>query len=324
VLAQASGNNPHFKPRVYALHTLEAFLTQPIKDFMSEIDDLDLPAQTAFKLYMSQAKKIPLLKAEEEMDLAIRSKKGGWDGKRAEEALIVANLRLVVSMAWKYVRQDLELDDLVQEGNCGLMKAIAKFDPKRGLRLSTYASWWIRMSITRYSKNNGRLIRLPVHRVTKIHDLHKAINTLKQYGPDPNIAEVAAYLNVSIKVVNQLLKESEYPLSLSAPLSGATSDAGDQEQELGENIEDESFASPYAAALESEFTANLYSAFSKLTDREADVLSLRFGLGEAEPETLESISQKYGLTRERVRQIEVAALKKLRSGESGKILRQYL
>lgn len=291
---------------------------------MSETEELDLASQTAFKLYMTQAKKIPLLTANEERNLAIRSKKGGLDGKKAEEALIVANLRLVVSIAWKYVRPDIELEDLVQEGNCGLIKAIARFAPERGLRLSTYASWWIRMSITRYSKNFGRLIRLPVHRVTKIHDLLKAINTLKQYGPEPNIAEIAAHLDVSIKTVDRLLNEAQYPISLSTPAYPLDGISGDNEQEIGETIEDEAFASPYAAALESEFTANLYGAFEKLTEREADILSLRFGLGEAEPETLESISKKYGLTRERVRQIETAALKKLKSGESGRILRQYL
>lgn len=291
---------------------------------MSETEELDLASQTAFKLYMTQAKKIPLLTANEERNLAIRSKKGGLDGKKAEEALIVANLRLVVSIAWKYVRPDIELEDLVQEGNCGLIKAIARFAPERGLRLSTYASWWIRMSITRYSKNFGRLIRLPVHRVTKIHDLLKAINTLKQYGPEPNIAEIAAHLDVSIKTVDRLLNEAQYPISLSTPAYPLDGISGDNEQEIGETIEDEAFASPYAAALESEFTANLYGAFEKLTEREADILSLRFGLGEAEPKTLESISKKYGLTRERVRQIETAALKKLKSGESGRILRQYL
>lgn len=291
---------------------------------MSETEELDLASQTAFKLYMTQAKKIPLLTANEERNLAIRSKKGGLDGKKAEEALIVANLRLVVSIAWKYVRPDIELEDLVQEGNCGLIKAIARFAPERGLRLSTYASWWIRMSITRYSKNFGRLIRLPVHRVTKIHDLLKAINTLKQYGPEPNVAEIAAHLDVSIKTVDRLLNEAQYPISLSTPAYPLDDTSGDNEQEIGETIEDEAFASPYAAALESEFTANLYGAFEKLTEREADILSLRFGLGEAEPETLESISKKYGLTRERVRQIETAALKKLKSGESGRILRQYL
>jgi len=291
---------------------------------MSETEELDLASQTAFKLYMTQAKKIPLLTANEERNLAIRSKKGGLDGKKAEEALIVANLRLVVSIAWKYVRPDIELEDLVQEGNCGLIKAIARFAPERGLRLSTYASWWIRMSITRYSKNFGRLIRLPVHRVTKIHDLLKAINTLKQYGPEPNVAEIAAHLDVSIKTVDRLLNEAQYPISLSTPAYPLDGTSGDNEQEIGETIEDEAFASPYAAALESEFTANLYGAFEKLTEREADILSLRFGLGEAEPETLESISKKYGLTRERVRQIETAALKKLKSGESGRILRQYL
>lgn len=291
---------------------------------MSETEELDLASQTAFKLYMTQAKKIPLLTANEERNLAIRSKKGGLDGKKAEEALIVANLRLVVSIAWKYVRPDIELEDLVQEGNCGLIKAIARFAPERGLRLSTYASWWIRMSITRYSKNFGRLIRLPVHRVTKIHDLLKAINTLKQYGPEPNVAEIAAHLDVSIKTVDRLLNEAQYPISLSTPAYPLDGISGDNEQEIGETIEDEAFVSPYAAALESEFTANLYGAFEKLTEREADILSLRFGLGEAEPETLESISKKYGLTRERVRQIETAALKKLKSGESGRILRQYL
>lgn len=291
---------------------------------MSETEELDLASQTAFKLYMTQAKKIPLLTANEERNLAIRSKKGGLDGKKAEEALIVANLRLVVSIAWKYVRPDIELEDLVQEGNCGLIKAIARFAPERGLRLSTYASWWIRMSITRYSKNFGRLIRLPVHRVTKIHDLLKAINTLKQYVPEPNVAEIAAHLDVSIKTVDRLLNEAQYPISLSTPAYPLDGISGDNEQEIGETIEDEAFVSPYAAALESEFTANLYGAFEKLTEREADILSLRFGLGEAEPETLESISKKYGLTRERVRQIETAALKKLKSGESGRILRQYL
>ncbi|HNG75153.1 MAG TPA: sigma-70 family RNA polymerase sigma factor, partial [Candidatus Obscuribacter sp.] len=164
-----------------------------------------------FSMYMQEARKIPLITAEEEASLAFRARNVGKAAAEARTALIEANLRLVVSVAWRYVRPGIELEDLVQEGNIGLMKAISRFDPSKGFRLSTYALWWIRLAIKRYIANYGRQIRLPVHKVRKAYQLHQALDTLRRHGPEPTLAELAAFLNLTVKSTGDLLRQMALP-----------------------------------------------------------------------------------------------------------------
>ena len=272
---------------------------------------------TALSLYMAQARKIPLLSAAQEAALARSIQAGGADARAATEQMILANLRLVASIAWKYVRPDVPLEDLVQEGNLGLMHAISKFDPEKGFRLSTYAQWWIHQSVRRYLQENGRLIRLPVRRAEQVAQMNRVIAELSQGGRLPADKEVAARMEVDVDLVRDLAGYAAQPLSLSLPVF-------DGDSELGATIADEGAENPEDAAVESDFKARLRAALGKLSAREVQVLTWRFGLDGDEPKTLEEVGSIIEVTRERVRQIEAGALKKLARGESGQILRQFL
>ncbi|MBI5173116.1 MAG: RNA polymerase sigma factor RpoD/SigA [Candidatus Melainabacteria bacterium] len=277
-----------------------------------------------FSMYMQEARKIPLITAEEEATLAFRARNVGNAAAAARTALIEANLRLVVSVAWRYVRPGIELDDLVQEGNIGLMKAISRFDPSKGFRLSTYALWWIRLAIKRYIANYGRQIRLPVHKVRKAYQLNQALETLRRHGPEPTLAELAAFLNLTVKSTGDLLRQMALPVSLQEPASQAGQEDGDDERELLDTIAADQSWEPTQKAETDDIAAALNAAMAKLNERETLILQHRFGLGEADFLTLEEIGNMFSITRERVRQIESAALRKLGRGEKGAALRQLL
>lgn len=277
-----------------------------------------------FSMYMQEARKIPLITAEEEASLAFRARNVGKAAAEARTALIEANLRLVVSVAWRYVRPGIELEDLVQEGNIGLMKAISRFDPSKGFRLSTYALWWIRLAIKRYIANYGRQIRLPVHKVRKAYQLHQALDTLRRHGPEPTLAELAAFLNLTVKSTGDLLRQMALPVSLQEPTSQAGQEDGDDERELLDTIAADQSWEPSQKAETDDIAVALNTAMAKLNERETLILKHRFGLGEADFLTLEEIGDMFSITRERVRQIESAALRKLGRGEKGAALRQLL
>jgi RNA polymerase primary sigma factor len=225
-------------------------------------------------------------------------------------------LRLVLSIARKYARSDLPLEDLVQERNLGLFKALEKFEVDRGFRFATYAQWWVRQSINDYLKANGRDVRLPANRVSQIGLMNQVIAKLSRGGYQPSDVEVAKEMGVSIKFVGELAQYASEPISLSTPVF-------DGDGEFGDQLEDET-AGPEETLLGSNLVEKLSAALGKLNDRERDIVTRRFGLDGNEPDTQETLALKYSLTRERVRQIEVASLKKLREGDSGRMLMTLL
>lgn len=277
----------------------------------------NLDESSAMGLYMAQARKIPLLSPEEESALARTFQQGGPRARMAQDKLIVSNLRLVTSIAWKYVRPDLPLEDLVQEGNLGLMHAITKFDPDKGFRLITYAHWWVHQAIRRYIAESGRLVRVPVNKALKIAEMNRVVAALSKSGEVPSDAEVAQALGVDVEVVRELAVYSTQPVSIHSPIFD------DDEGEFGDTLVDES-AGPEESYLDGDMKAKLRAALGSLKPRDAEVLTMRFGLDGEEPRTLEEVGAVFGVTRERIRQIEGAALKQLAKGESGRMLRQLL
>jgi RNA polymerase primary sigma factor len=271
---------------------------------------------TALSLYMRRARKVPLLTAEEEAALARLIQAGGAGSRAAEEQMILSNLRLVAAIAWKYVRPDMPLEDLIQEGNLGLMHAISKFDPEKGFRLYTYAHWWVHQSIRSYIQENGRLVRIPAHRAAQIAEMNKVVAQLSKSGI-PSDVEVAEKMQVDVEFVRELVSYTSQPVSIHTPLF-------DGEGELGDTLVDETAVGAQQLVEEQDFKTKLRQALAKLKPRQIDVLTLRFGLGGDEPKTLEEVGAIYGVTRERIRQIESAALKELAKGNSGNLLRQFL
>jgi RNA polymerase primary sigma factor len=241
------------------------------------------------------------------------------DGILAREQLIKANTRLVVSIARRYIGRGVAFLDLIQEGNLGLMKAVEKFDYKRGFRFSTYATWWIRQMISRAIADQARTIRVPVHMTDRIRELYRANRELEQkLGRQPTVEELAERLKVSVQKVQSIIKASWTPVSLDSPVGD-----GD-ESELGMFIEDESGPSPMQSAYESMLKEKLEEVLTSLGPREARVLRLRFGLDDGRVYTLEEVGQKFGLTRERIRQIEGRALRRLRHPKRARELKEYL
>jgi RNA polymerase primary sigma factor len=241
------------------------------------------------------------------------------DGRAAREHLITANTRLVVSIAKKYMGRGVPFLDLIQEGNLGLMKAVGKFDYRRGYRFSTYATWWIRQTITRAIADQGRTIRVPVHMSDSIRRLYKTARKLEQdHGRKPTPEEIAAELNIEPRKVRWMLKVSWQPLSLERPVGE------EEDSELGNFIEDESSPTPPQSAYQNILHEKVEEVLATLTPREARILRLRFGLHNGRSYTLEEVGQKFGLTRERIRQIEGKALRRLRHPRRSRQLREYL
>ena len=268
------------------------------------------------KAYLKEIGQVPLLSAEEEQTLARAARAGDADARRR---LSEANLRLVVSVAKRYAGRGLPFLDLIQEGNLGLMKAAEKFEPDRGFKFSTYATWWIRQSITRAIADQGRTIRIPVHLVEHINRVRKtAGELLRKNGREPTAEEIAVRLEMAPDRVRELLQLAQEPVSLETPV-GEEEDA-----HLEDFIQDEEAGVPVDEAGRQLLRRELMSVLKSLTPREERVITLRFGLDDGRPRTLEELGKEFNVTRERIRQIEAKALRKLRHPSRAKRLRDYL
>ena len=291
----------------------------PDKEEEVEID-LSVPEGISLddpvRMYLKEIGHVPLLTAEEEVALAQRMEAGDEEARhRLEEA----NLRLVVSIAKRYVGRGMLFLDLIQEGNLGLLKAVEKFDYSKGYKFSTYATWWIRQAITRAIADQARTIRIPVHMVETINKLVRiSRQLLQELGRDPRPEEIAKEMGISVARVHEIMKIAQEPVSLETPIGE------EEDSHLGDFIEDEAAPAPAEAASFMLLRAQLEEVLETLTDREKNVLRLRFGLEDGRSRTLEEVGQSFGVTRERIRQIEAKALRKLRHPSRSKVLRDFL
>lgn len=273
-------------------------------------------ADDSVRLYLREIGRVPLLTGEEEVELAKRIVNGD---KAAKDKMVEANLRLVVSIAKKYIGRGLDLLDLIQEGSAGLLRAVEKFDYTKGFKFSTYATWWIRQAITRAIADQARTIRIPVHMVETINKLIRTQRRLVQeLGREPLPEEIAAEMEMDVEKVNHIIKIKQDIVSLEAPV-GEEADST-----LGDFIEDEDSVSPEDAATYQLLKEQVNSVLALLTPREQKILRMRFGLEDGRSHTLEEVGQEFGVTRERIRQIEAKALAKLRKHRDSKKLKDYL
>lgn len=268
------------------------------------------------RMYLKEIGKVPLLSAEEEIELAKRMELGDEEAKKK---LCEANLRLVVSIAKRYVGRGMLFLDLIQEGNLGLIKAVDKFDWRKGYKLSTYATWWIRQAITRSIADQARTIRIPVHMVETINKLIRiSRQLLQELGREPTPEEIAAEMDISVEKVREILKIAQEPVSLETPIGE------EEDSHLGDFIPDDDVPAPAEAAAFSMLKEQLVEVLGTLTEREQKVLKLRFGLEDGRARTLEEVGKQFDVTRERIRQIEAKALRKLRHPSRSKKLKDYL
>jgi len=268
------------------------------------------------KIYLKEIGRFPLLSAEEEIDLASRMSQGDSYARRR---LSEANLRLVVSIAKKYVGRGMQFLDLIQEGNLGLIKAVEKFDYTKGYKFSTYATWWIRQAITRAIADQARTIRIPVHMVETITKVKKVSSQLlHKNGHEPTADEIAREINLPVERVREIIRISQDPVSLETPIGE------EEDSHLGDFIPDEDAPAPAEAASLTLLKEQLSDVLSTLTDREEKVLKLRFGLVDGRQRTLEEVGREFNVTRERIRQIEAKALRKLRHPSRSKKLKDFL
>ncbi len=268
------------------------------------------------KVYLKEIGRVPLLTSEEEVDLAVRIMDGD---EKAKKRLSEANLRLVVSIAKRYVGRGMQFLDLIQEGNLGLIKAVEKFDYTKGFKFSTYATWWIRQAITRAIADQARTIRIPVHMVETINKVKKVSSQLlHENGHEPSAEEIAERLDMSVDKVREILRVAQEPVSLETPIGE------EEDSHLGDFIPDDDAPAPADAASHTLLREQLGEVLSTLTPREAKVLRLRFGLEDGRPRTLEEVGKEFDVTRERIRQIEAKALRKLRHPSRSKKLKDFL
>ena len=282
--------------------------------------DLTVPDSVSIedpvRMYLKEIGKVPLLTADEEIELAKRMELGD---KEAKNKLAEANLRLVVSIAKRYVGRGMLFLDLIQEGNLGLMKAVEKFDYRKGYKFSTYATWWIRQAITRAIADQARTIRIPVHMVETINKLIRISRTLLQtLGREPSPEEIAEEMEIPVERVREILKISQEPVSLETPIGE------EEDSHLGDFIEDSNVPVPAEAAAQTLLKEQIDDVLDTLNERERKVLILRFGLEDGRNRTLEEVGKEFNVTRERIRQIESKALRKLRAPSRSKMLRDYL
>ncbi|MBQ3311514.1 RNA polymerase sigma factor RpoD [bacterium] len=286
-------------------------------------DEIEIPKGVAIddpvRLYLREIGRIKLLSTAEEIELARAIIQGGTPGAIAKRKLVQANLRLVVSIAKKYVGRGMLFLDLIQEGNLGLIRAAEKFDHERGFKFSTYATWWIRQAITRAIADQARTIRIPVHMVETINKLKKVTRRLAQeYSRKPTEDELAVEMNVSISKLREIIKIAQEPLSLETPIGK------EEDSRLGDFIEDKEADAPIKTVASDLLREDLAEVLCTLSPRERDVLRLRFGMDDGRQRTLEEVGQLFGVTRERIRQIEAKALRKLRHPNRSKRLREYV
>jgi RNA polymerase primary sigma factor len=294
-----------------------------VEEGTDEVDpDLDLTVpdsvniEDPVRMYLKEIGKVPLLTADEEIDLAKRMEEGDEDAKKR---LAEANLRLVVSIAKRYVGRGMLFLDLIQEGNLGLIKAVEKFDYSKGFKFSTYATWWIRQAITRAIADQARTIRIPVHMVETINKLVRVQRQLLQeLGREPTPEEVADRMDIPVERVREIIKISQEPVSLETPIGE------EEDSHLGDFIQDDNVPVPADAAAFTLLKEQLTEVLGTLTEREQKVLRLRFGLDDGRARTLEEVGKEFNVTRERIRQIEAKALRKLRHPSRSRKLKDYL
>ena len=282
--------------------------------------DLSVPEGVSIddpvRMYLKEIGKVPLLSAEEEIEIAKRMEEGDEEAKKK---LTEANLRLVVSIAKRYVGRGMLFLDLIQEGNLGLIKAVDKFDYRKGYKFSTYATWWIRQAITRAIADQARTIRIPVHMVETINKLIRVSRQmLQEYGREPTPDEIAKAMNISESKVREIIKVAQEPVSLETPIGE------EEDSHLGDFLPDEDAPAPAEAAAFTLLREQLMSVLSTLTPREEKVLRLRFGLDDGRARTLEEVGKEFKVTRERIRQIEAKALRKIRHPSRSKKLKDFL
>ena len=285
--------------------------------------DLSVPEGVSLedpvRMYLKEIGKVPLLTAEEEIELSKQMEEGGEVGKMARQRLAEANLRLVVSIAKRYVGRGMLFLDLIQEGNLGLIKAVEKYDYRKGFKFSTYATWWIRQAITRAIADQARTIRIPVHMVETINRLIRVQRQLLQeLGREPTPEEIAREMDIPVEKVREIQKVSQEPVSLETPIGE------EEDSHLGDFIQDENVQVPAEAAAYTLLKEQLGEVLDTLTERERQVLRLRFGLDDGRARTLEEVGREFHVTRERIRQIEAKALRKLRQPSRSRKLRDYL
>ncbi|MCW6661404.1 RNA polymerase sigma factor RpoD [Aerococcaceae bacterium NML201209] len=298
---------------------------QLVREEEFEMESLDAASKAAaskikvsdpVRMYLKEIGRVPLLSADEEINLAVRIQEGD---EIAKQELAEANLRLVVSIAKRYVGRGMQFLDLIQEGNMGLMKAVEKFDHTKGFKFSTYATWWIRQAITRAIADQARTIRIPVHMVETINKLVRIQRQLLQdLGREPTPEEIGAEMDLPTDKVREILKIAQEPVSLETPIGE------EDDSHLGDFIEDEGAMSPEVFTSSALLREQLEDVLDTLTDREENVLRLRFGLDDGNIRTLEQVGKVFGVTRERIRQIEAKALRKLRHPSRSKQLKDFL
>ncbi len=287
---------------------------------IEEVQDIDhlmesFSSDDPVRLYLKEIGRFPLLTPEEEISLAVRIRNGDEEAKRR---MTEANLRLVVSVAKRYAGRGLQLLDLIQEGNLGLMKAAEKFDHTKGYKFSTYATWWIRQAITRAIADQGRTIRVPVHMVETINKtIRVSRQLLQELGHDPREEDIAEVMGQPVEKVREILRIAQEPISLETPIGE------EEDSHLGDFIRDEEASDPAEAASRTLLGENLREAMMMLTERERRVLELRYGLGDEHQRTLEEVGEEFHVTRERIRQIEAKSLRKLRHPSRSNILKGF-
>lgn len=289
------------------------------EDLEITVDNVDAFADDSVRLYLREIGKIPLLTSEEEQKLAQKIVQGD---KKAKDKMVEANMRLVVSIAKRYSGRGLDFLDLIQEGNTGLLRAVEKFDPEKGFKFSTYATWWIRQAITRAIADQARTIRIPVHMVETINKVLRTTRKLTtELNREPTMEEIAKSLDMDVDKVEYVMRIKQDIASLDASVGRA---GDDEDSVLGDFVEDEERISPEDSAAMQILKEQLASIISTLSEREQKIIKMRFGIGGERPHTLEEVGAEFSVTRERIRQIEAKALTKLRKHKDTKKLREYL